>query len=203
MERKKEITVTRNNELEKRKKETIGLDTFDVKLTASLGNIMYFIFLENVNSVDNDNEKIIKRGSVNAIIHETGQPTYLQVATEEGLILTAVQELFFTTYAEAEQALEIIRAIGTETNYADVEFEEFIRKAKIKYRYLLKFPIEPGDIILEEDSHYMAEGIHAEITFDIPEVHCYGKNNLKYIAGKRVLPISAILSMPLFEIKKL
>ena len=203
MEVKKEMVPLRTSKEQKRENALAKLETFDVKLTASLGNIMYFIFLEYPEDIAITNGTNIKRCTVNGIMYDTGKPVYLQAITEEGRVLTGVQELFFTSEEEAKKALEIIRRIGMSVEYEDIEFEDYIKEANIQYRYILKFPMEPDDIILEDDSHYMAEGIHAEITFEIPEVYCYGKNTHRYKAGKRVLPIREIMSRPLFEIKKL
>ena len=211
MKEEKEKIIIRECDLnEKSKKTEEEEESFDTKLIASFGNIMYYLkTVLDDSEFKAGREKIVTseieivRCTISDIIYDSKDRVYLHATTEDGELVQGIQELFFKTVEEAKCVIERLRILYLKGNPTYREVDDYMECVKPKYRYIMKFPMKPGDIILEEDTHYMAEGIHAELSRDYFDVQCYGKNNLQYKAGKRVFTIEDAFFSQLCTIEKL
>ena len=211
---KKEKTdiVVRKNAAVKKKEEQLP-ETFNRKLVASMGNVMYFL---NVGIIKKRYEETgkeimvtdptqIHKATVYEIMSRTGSPVIMYGLTERGRQVIAIQEMVFETYKEALDMVQKIKMLYLDKDITPTyrSLDDYMSIAKPNYQYMLKFPIMPHDIILEQDSHYMAMGIEADISAEYPDIQCFGINDLRYMAGKRVWTIEQIMSNPLYEITKI
>ena len=64
--------------------------------------------------------------------------------------------------------------------------KDYLKCVTPEYRYMLKFPLKSGDILLEDEEHYVANRIVAKIGPDSSKVNYQGHDDISYISGREV-----------------
>lgn len=174
---------------------TINTDaTFDAKLVATIGETMYYLKPNWIFDMKDWNKPVpmqfdensIKKVKICKIAHATGCAICLDGITEDGQKVGGIQELFFTTYEEARQAVTSINQFY-EKNSPDADWEnDYSKCVTYKYRYMLTFPVKPQDILLEDNEHYIANRVIAYIYPNYADVKYQGHDDETYMNGKEV-----------------
>lgn len=175
---------------------TINTDnTFNTKLMGTIGDKMFIVIPKGYEMVRGDgfqylgrmivDKSCIKEVIIFKITYATGCRVILSGITKEGVIESAIQELFYTSYEEAVNGVEAInRYYNVKTN------GDWIAECKnysdFKYQYELQFPVKPQDVILEDDSCYNANRIIVFISPNSTEVMYQGHDGKSYEKGKEV-----------------
>lgn len=169
-------------------------ETFNAKLVATVGEIMYYLE-PNWTWDRNDwnkpvplevDENSIKKVTICKVGHATGCALCLNGITEDGREVKGIQELFFTTYEDALQAVDSINQFYS-TNSPDVDWvKDYAKCVHFKYRYMLTFPLKPQDILLEDNKHYVANRVIAYIYPEYAEVTYQGHDDETYESGREV-----------------
>lgn len=169
-------------------------DTFNTKLVAKVGETMYFLE-PDYEMIDTGvgvelgkmivDETCIKKVVINYIGYATNCGVILRGVTENGEKVGAVQELFFTTYEKAVEAIETINWYYLQKPNGDW-IEEAKYYGNIQYRYMLQFPLKPQDIILEDEHHYVVNRVVVDIYADQSKVYYQGHDDKSYEAGREV-----------------
>lgn len=165
-------------------------DTFNAPIVATPGEIMYFLnpnwdyFNEPAPMIVD--EESIKKVTIIEVIHATNCALCLEAITSECEIVSGIQELFFTEHEEALKAVHSIQKFFTQNNPSENWREDYDKCVTPNYRYMLKFPVKPQDILLEDSKHYVANRIIAFIKIDNAEVMYQGHDDESYENEKEV-----------------
>lgn len=171
---------------------TTNLDaTFDTKLVATIGEQVYYLQPDfdwnNKNKMLVTVDKIVK-SIVYEISYATGCTVLLHCVNEQGKKFSATQELFYLSKEEAKDAvLKINQYYKKCFDFSWESVEELMSKGvNVNYRYWLKFPVKPQDILLEDNEYYIANRVIAEICADYASVLYQGPNDKTFYEGREV-----------------
>lgn len=120
--------------------------------------------------------------NLNELLQNSTQVTLVQRGEKVG----GVQECFFSTYEGAEKAVEAVNSFFEENDPNPEWMKDYLKCVTPEYRYMLKFPLKPGDILLEDEEHYVANRIVAKIGPDSSEVDYQGHDDRSYTSGREV-----------------
>lgn len=120
--------------------------------------------------------------NLNKLLQNSTQVTLVQRGEKVG----GVQECFFSTYEGAEKAVEAVNSFFEENDPNPEWMKDYLKCVTPEYRYMLKFPLKPGDILLEDEEHYVANRIVAKIGPDSSEVDYQGHDDRSYTSGREV-----------------
>ena len=204
----KEIIGRNNYSTEIEKYDDSDEETFDVGLTAGIGDIMYFLNIvadkhvfekSGKIQIDEKNSRIF-RVKICYIEYKSTYNSVIMVGKDDyGRKIKCTQEYFFQTYEDAKNALaELIRLFDKEDKSSDI-YEDFEKAIKIKYTYAMHFTVKPFDILLEKENHYTVIGVEVDIYEDnssrfgvIPAAdHMYIRNK-RVIPGLKFIPYKII-----------
>lgn len=167
--------------------------TFNTKLVAAVGDTMFLVTPKDYETVVGDgysylgrmivDESCIKEVIICKISYATGCGVCLTGITKEGVRETAVQELFYTSYEEAVNGIKAIHCYYDENPTGDWYD---VCKIIAKYPYELQFPVNPQDVLLEDNHHYVANRIIVYISQDGAEVMYQGHDDESYEGGKEI-----------------
>lgn len=193
---KKKTGVTRlGNQLVLPCDATINTDhTFDTELMATIGETMYLVLPKDYEQITCDDgfstfgrmiidEACIYKVVIYAIEYATGCGLCLSGITEDGNKEEAVQELFYRTYDEALQGIDTINQFYLQNPKGDW-ISDCKKYTSFPYQYMLTFPLNPQDILLEDNMHYVANRVIAYIYPDYATVVYQGFDDESYINGK-------------------
>ena len=170
-------------------------ETFDEELTGTIGETMYYLESECEWDFKSGtlvkmlfDESKIKKVLIFRIAQATNCSTVLfgKVVGEDDEFVSGVQELFFKEYAEAAEAVKKLKQFYAEYDLGEDWLEDYKKCIAVRYRYLLKFPVKPQDVILEDESHYVANKVVADIRTDRVEILYIGHDDISYEAGREV-----------------
>lgn len=171
---------------------TINTDnTFDTLMVATIGETMYYTSPtwnfkgNNAGPILMDKSRI-KKVKIIGIDYATNCALCLKGITIEGEKVGGVQECFFSTYEGAEKAVEAVNSFFEENDPNPEWMKDYLKCVTPEYRYMLKFPLKPGDILLEDEEHYVANRIVAKIGPDSSKVNYQGHDDISYISGREV-----------------
>lgn len=169
--------------------------TFNTELMAVIGDTMFLVMPKAYEMVEGDgcqylgrmivDESCIKEVVICKIIYATGCGVVLSGMTMEGVKESAIQELFYTSYEEAVNAIKSINSYYDENPNGDW-IAECKNYSDFKYHYELQFPVKPQDVLLEDNYHYVANRIIVFISQDDVEVMYQGHDDESYENGKEV-----------------
>lgn len=175
---------------------TINTDnTFNTELMGKIGDKMFVVVPKRYEMVRKDgciylgrmivDRSCIKEVIIIKIIYATGCRVILSGITKEGVTESAIQELFYTSYEEAENGIEAINLYYNEKPNGDW-IEECKNYSNFKYQYELQFPVKPQDILIEDNYCYNANRIIVFISPNSTEVMYQGHDGESYEKGKEV-----------------
>lgn len=171
---------------------TINTDnTFDKLMVATIGETMYYTsptweFKGNNPVPILMDKNRIKEVKIIGIDYATNCALCLKGLTVEGEAVCGVQELFFSTYESAEKAVEAVNRFFEEHEPDPEWMKDYLKCVTPKYRYMLKFPLKPGDILLEDNGHYVANRVVVTIGPNSSKVDYQGHDDTSYKSGREV-----------------
>lgn len=172
---------------------TVNMDaSFNTPLIARLGETMYFVeprWNFDFENPDKPVPTLVDEDSIHEVIvtkisHSTGCELVIYgiVISSPTVCHGGPQNLFFETYEEALKAVNAVNQFY-ENNKPSKNWEDDWNACVTppKYRYMLKFPVKPQDILLEDDKHYVANRVIAGIESGITSVRYQGYEPYKNV----------------------
>lgn len=181
----------------KRNEKIENEDSFNVLLTGSVGEKMYFINLQiDKKAVEKDgsiivltDENSIQPVIIYKMIYKSCFPVIMIGINEQGEKVTSVQEMFFEKYEDAVSTLKEIKKIYENSRCNKDLYELYEETIEIKYRFIWEFAFERYDIILNSNFHYTIKDIEATIDQQNAQFLALKTEDHMYFPKKKVIQV--------------